>query len=87
MKHNNMFLESLSRESRSSLVRLCAEVDLPLRKSLYEPGIVPMYAYFMTSGIASVVSAKADGRWDTAYAGQATIAVPRDLASALVSRF
>jgi len=39
------------------------------------------------SGIASVVSAKADGRWDTAYAGQATIAVPRDLASALVSRF
>jgi uncharacterized protein YdeI (YjbR/CyaY-like superfamily) len=37
------------------------------------------------SGIASVASAKADGRWDTAYAGQATIAVPRDLASALAA--
>jgi uncharacterized protein YdeI (YjbR/CyaY-like superfamily) len=37
------------------------------------------------SGIAAVASAKADGRWDTAYAGQATIAVPRDLASALAA--
>jgi CRP-like cAMP-binding protein len=61
LKHNNLFLESLSRESRSSLVRLCAEVDLPLRKSLYEPGIVPAYAYFMTSGIASVVAMMENG--------------------------
>ncbi len=37
------------------------------------------------SGIAAVASAKADGRWDTAYAGQATIAVPPDLASALAA--
>jgi CRP-like cAMP-binding protein len=42
-------------------VRLCVEVDLPLRKSLYEPGIVPMYAYFMTSGIASVVAMMENG--------------------------
>lgn len=61
LKHNNLFLESLSRESRSSLVRLCAEVDLPLRKVLYEPGIVPQYAYFMTSGIASVVAMMENG--------------------------
>jgi CRP-like cAMP-binding protein len=61
MKHNNLFLESLSRESRSSLVQLCVEVDLPLRKSLYEPGIVPLYAYFMTSGIASVVAVMENG--------------------------
>ena len=61
LKHNNLFLESLSRESRDSLVRLCAEVDLPLRKSLYEPGIVPQYAYFMTSGIASVVAMMENG--------------------------
>jgi CRP-like cAMP-binding protein len=61
LKHNNLFLESLSRESRNSLVRLCAEVDLPLRKSLYEPGIAPMYAYFMTSGIASVVAMMENG--------------------------
>jgi CRP-like cAMP-binding protein len=61
LKHNNLFLESLSRDSRSSLVRLCAEVDLPLRKVLYEPGIVPQYAYFMTSGIASVVAMMENG--------------------------
>jgi CRP-like cAMP-binding protein len=61
LKPNNLFLESLSRESRSSLLRLCVEVDLPLRKSLYEPGIVPQYAYFMTSGIASVVAMMENG--------------------------
>ena len=61
LKHNNLFLESLSRESKSALVRLCVEVDLPLRKSLYEPGVVPMYAYFMTSGIASVVAMMENG--------------------------
>ena len=61
LKQENLFLESLSRESRGSLVRLCAEVDLPLRKSLYEPGIVPQYAYFMTSGIASVVAMMENG--------------------------
>ena len=42
-------------------MRLCAEVDLPLRKSLYEPGVVPAYAYFMTSGIASVVAMMENG--------------------------
>ena len=61
LKHTNLFLESLSRESKHSLVRLCVEVDLPLRKMLYEPGIVPMYAYFMTSGIASVVAMMENG--------------------------
>jgi CRP-like cAMP-binding protein len=61
LKYNNLFLESLSRESRNCLVRLCAEVDLPLRKSLYEPGVVPAYAYFMTSGIASVVAMMENG--------------------------
>jgi len=61
LKHNNLFLESLSRESRNSLVRLCAEVDLPLRKSLYEPGVIPAYAYFITSGIASVVAMMENG--------------------------
>jgi uncharacterized protein YdeI (YjbR/CyaY-like superfamily) len=35
------------------------------------------------AGIAAVERAKGDGRWDAAYAGQATIAVPDDLAAAL----
>jgi uncharacterized protein YdeI (YjbR/CyaY-like superfamily) len=35
------------------------------------------------AGIAEVAAAKADGRWDAAYAGQATATVPADLAQAL----
>ncbi len=37
------------------------------------------------SGRAEVERAKADGRWDAAYAGAATIAVPPDLAAALAA--
>jgi uncharacterized protein YdeI (YjbR/CyaY-like superfamily) len=35
------------------------------------------------AGLAEVDRAKADGRWDAAYDGQATITVPADLARAL----
>jgi uncharacterized protein YdeI (YjbR/CyaY-like superfamily) len=35
------------------------------------------------AGAAAVERAKADGRWEAAYAGQATIEVPDDLAAAL----
>jgi len=61
LKDSNLFLESLSRKTRNALVRLCVEVDLPLRKSLYEPGVAPTYAYFITSGIASVVAMMENG--------------------------
>jgi uncharacterized protein YdeI (YjbR/CyaY-like superfamily) len=37
------------------------------------------------AGMAAVESAKADGRWDAAYEGQRTIAVPADLAAALAA--
>jgi uncharacterized protein YdeI (YjbR/CyaY-like superfamily) len=37
------------------------------------------------AGLAAVERAKRDGRWETAYAGQATIAVPDDLAAALAA--
>ena len=37
------------------------------------------------SGIAEVERAKADGRWEAAYAGPATIEVPDDLAKALAA--
>jgi uncharacterized protein YdeI (YjbR/CyaY-like superfamily) len=37
-------------------------------------------------GLAAVDRAKADGRWEAAYAGQAAIQVPEDLAAALASR-
>ena len=37
------------------------------------------------AGHAAIDAAKADGRWDNAYAGSATIAVPDDLAEALAA--
>ena len=37
------------------------------------------------NGLAEVERAKADGRWDAAYAGPATIEVPPDLAAALAA--
>jgi uncharacterized protein YdeI (YjbR/CyaY-like superfamily) len=37
------------------------------------------------AGMAEVERAKADGRWDTAYAGQTSIKVPDDLATALAA--
>ncbi|HTA31880.1 MAG TPA: YdeI/OmpD-associated family protein [Solirubrobacteraceae bacterium] len=37
------------------------------------------------AGVAQVERAKADGRWEAAYAGQASIEVPEDLASALAA--
>jgi CRP-like cAMP-binding protein len=58
---SNLFLNSLSAESRDLLVKQCVEVDLPVRKSLYEAENPPHYAYFLTSGIASVVTAMEDG--------------------------
>jgi len=36
-------------------------------------------------GMAEVERAKADGRWDAAYAGQKTAIVPEDLAAALAA--
>jgi uncharacterized protein YdeI (YjbR/CyaY-like superfamily) len=37
----------------------------------------------LPAGLAAVAAAKADGRWEAAYAGPATIEVPADLAVAL----
>ena len=37
------------------------------------------------AGLAAVEAAKADGRWERAYAGAATISVPDDLAAALAA--
>ena len=37
------------------------------------------------AGLAQVEAAQADGRWDRAYAGAATITVPDDLAAALAA--
>ena len=58
---SNLFLDALSAISRNSLLTHCVEVELPLKKSLYEAESTPRYGYFLTSGIASVVTVMENG--------------------------
>lgn len=53
--------------------------NVDLAKRLVEKGRM------RPSGLASIDRAKADGSWDRAYEGQATIQMPPDLASALAT--
>jgi uncharacterized protein YdeI (YjbR/CyaY-like superfamily) len=39
----------------------------------------------MSAGLAEIEAAKADGRWEAAYASQAKAEIPHDLAAALQS--
>ena len=57
----NRLLSILDFKNRDVLNLLCTAVPLPLRTPLYEPGRVPVYAYFLTSGLASVVTPMIDG--------------------------
>jgi CRP-like cAMP-binding protein len=58
---NNLFLMSLSSSARERLLSASTKVELPLKAALYEADETPRYAYFITSGIASVVTAMQDG--------------------------
>jgi CRP-like cAMP-binding protein len=58
---DNLFLSGLSPESRGALLSRSIEVDLPLHTVLYESGSVPRHAYFLTSGLASVVTPMSNG--------------------------
>lgn len=57
----NRLLSSLSPEALKLLASHCSPVDLPVRTQLYEPEEVPQHAFFMTSGMASVVTPMLDG--------------------------
>ena len=61
VEYANRLLSSLSTKSRELLVGLSKPVSLPLKTTLYEADETPQFAYFMTSGIASVVTTVADG--------------------------
>jgi CRP-like cAMP-binding protein len=58
---SNRLLDSLPEDFRSSLLARMEVVDLPIRTSIYEAGVEPKYAHFMTSGITSVVTFMEDG--------------------------
>ena len=57
----NLLLESLPQLELSQMMACTEAVVLATRERLYEAGARPKYAYFMTDGIASVVSNLVDG--------------------------
>ncbi len=57
----NLFLSSLSPENREWLLARSSPISLPRKTSLYEAEQRPDYAYFLTSGLASVVTSMPDG--------------------------
>jgi CRP-like cAMP-binding protein len=57
----NLFLSSLSEPCQKLILSQCTEVQLPLRTSLSKQDEQPHYAYFLTSGVASVVASSPEG--------------------------
>lgn len=57
----NLFLSSLSPASRDSLTSRSTFVELPLRTLLYEEECTPRHAYFLTSGVASIITPMSNG--------------------------
>jgi CRP-like cAMP-binding protein len=57
----NRFLSVLSSATRDSLISHSVAVELPLHTVLYEVGCVPHYGYFLTSGLASVITPMSNG--------------------------
>ena len=57
----NFFLTDLSPAAHDQITARCTAVGLPVRTPLYEPNRAPMHAFFLTSGIASIVTSMPDG--------------------------
>jgi CRP-like cAMP-binding protein len=57
----NLLLLSLSPSTRASLLKHATAVELPLATALYEEATVPRYAWFLLSGLASIVTAMPNG--------------------------
>ncbi|WP_260740474.1 Crp/Fnr family transcriptional regulator [Tunturiibacter lichenicola] len=58
---SNLFLSYISPASRQSLINTAKLVDLPHKTKLYNADTNPQYAYFLNSGLASVVTPMANG--------------------------
>jgi len=57
----NLLLDALSAGTREKVLALSRPVELPLHTMLHEQSEMPSYAYFLCSGIASVVVAMPEG--------------------------
>lgn len=58
---SNQLLSALPSADRTRLLQRAKAVEMPLHVVLYEQGIKPQYAYFLLSGLASVVTATPGG--------------------------
>jgi CRP-like cAMP-binding protein len=58
---SNLLLETLPSSVRTALFSHLEAVPLPLGTILYEPGSVPRYVHFLTSGMASNVTTFSNG--------------------------
>jgi CRP-like cAMP-binding protein len=58
----NLFLSSLSPNSRQSLIAAAKTIELPHKTKLYNRDTTPTYAFFLNSGLASVVTPMANGQ-------------------------
>lgn len=66
-RDQNLSLSGLSQESEYLLASHSVEVSLPVQTVLYAANTAPRFAYFLRSGIASVVVSMANG--ETAEVG------------------
>jgi CRP-like cAMP-binding protein len=57
----NLFLAALSPTNCESLRAAAKVVELPIKATLYEPDSTPSYAYFLTSGLQSIITPMANG--------------------------
>jgi CRP-like cAMP-binding protein len=64
---SNILIDALPDESRKRMLKQLERVSVPVRTSLYEPGQLPKYVHFLTSGIASIVTLMENG--DTTEVG------------------
>ena len=57
----NLLLESLTPESRTAILSRSQQTEMPIRFSMQSQEEQPRFAYFLTSGVASVVVAHLEG--------------------------
>jgi CRP-like cAMP-binding protein len=60
-ERSNLIINALPAALKSSLIARLQPVDLPVSTVLTKPGQTPLFAHFMTSGMASVVTFMSDG--------------------------
>ena len=61
MTTGNLLLDALSPDLRRAVMEMCRPVNLPIRTLLHEQGEMPVFGYFLCSGVASMVVSMAEG--------------------------